>query len=533
MVTRVRTKQGVLVGARRKTQNGFEYDDFLNIPYAKPPVGDLRFKSPQPPEPWIGERDATKYNESNLCIQYDVFKRQHRGSEDCLYVNVSTPKVPVAGLLMQLLPVMVFIHGGGFVFGNGLAKFENGPDYLIEKNVVVVTINYRLSAFGFLSLDIPEAAGNMGLKDQTMALKWIQDNIENFGGNKNDVTIFGISAGAVSVEYHMLSPLSKGLFHKAIMQSGSVLNPWAMDTPENLKDLALKLAQELQYQGPKNDYRAIYSHLMNMPAEYIKLAAYKVPEPLLVKGVYYGFGPTIEKDLGTGNAFLTELPYDLLKSGKFSKVPVLRGFTDSEGFIEAGIKPHDIKEVTTFKNYTGFWRYPLNATDAFYYNERLRHVYDSYTGNDIERPAIDFFGDFDFVSGIIESSKLLVKHGVPLYLYEFTYDGSLNLLKALNRVNKTGAAHGDDTAYTIQIEPVPKLTQDDIIVRNRISTLWTNFAKTANPTPNTSPLLPIYWPPYSSSEQFYMVLDKTMYIQANYGGERIPIFEEIIRKYHR
>ena len=162
-------------------------------------------------------------------------------------VNVFTPKVPVARLLMQLLPVMVFIHGGGFVFGNGLAKFENGTDYLIEQNVVVVTTNYRLGAFEFLSLDIPEAAGNMGLKDQD--LQWVQENIENFGGNKNDVTIFGISAGAASVEYQILSPLSKGLFHKAIMQSGSVLNPWAMDTPENLKDLGLKLAQELQYRG--------------------------------------------------------------------------------------------------------------------------------------------------------------------------------------------------------------------------------------------------------------------------------------------
>ncbi|KAJ8713351.1 hypothetical protein PYW07_013721 [Mythimna separata] len=533
MTTKVKIKQGVLVGARRKTRSGFEYDDFLNIPYAKPPVGVLRFQSPQPPDPWIGERNSTIYNELNLCIQFDLFKRRPRGSEDCLYVNVSTPKVSTPGLLMHLLPVMVFIHGGGFFFGNGLAKFENGPDYLIEHNVVVVTMNYRLSALGFLTLDIPEAAGNMGLKDQTMALRWVQENIEYFGGNKNDVTIFGIGAGAASVEYHMLSPLSQGLFHKAIMQSGSVLNPWAIETPDRIKDLVLKLARQLRYEGPFNDYRRIHNHLLNIPAEYIVLATYKIPELIMAKGLYYGFVPTIERNFGTGDAFLTEIPYELLKTGRFHKVPVLRGFTDSEGFIIAGLKPQDIKEITMSKNYIDYWRFPINNTDAYYYNERLRHAYDSYNGNDTDRPAIDFFGDFEFVGGIITSSKLMVKNAVPVYLYEFSYDGTLNLIKAASRVNKTGAAHADDTAYVIQIEPLRNLTQDDVTVRNRINTLWTNFAKYSNPTPITSALLPVYWPPYSTSEQFFMVINKELSLCSNYGVERIQIFEDITKKYQR
>lgn len=319
----------------------------------------------------------------------------------------------------------------------------------------------------------------MGLKDQTMALKWVQDNIESFGGDKNDVTIFGIGTGGASVEYHMLSPLSKGLFHKAIMQSGSALNPWAMETPEKHKNLALKLVQALNYQGPPNDYRAIHIYLISIPAETLKLASYDILQPFMEKGFFYGFVPTIEKDFGNGDTFLTETPYELLKSGRFNKVPVLRGFTDSEGFIVAGLKPQDVKEITTLKNYANYWRFPLNETDAFYYNERLRYVYDSYTGNDIERPAIDFLGDFEYVSGIIASSKLMVKNGVPLYLYQFKYDGTLNLMKHASRVNKPGASHIDDTAYTMLIEPTPKLTEDDIIVKNRISKLWTNFAKTS------------------------------------------------------
>ncbi|CAH1638812.1 unnamed protein product [Spodoptera littoralis] len=501
MTTKVKTKLGVLVGARRKTQNGFEYDDFLNIPYAKPPVGYLRFKSPQPPDPWQGERNSTVYSESNLCIQYDLFKRIPRGSEDCLYINVSTPKVPTVGLLMHLLPVMVFIHGGGFFFGNGLAKFENGPDYLIEHNVVVVTMNYRLSALGFLALDIPEASGNMGLKDQALALKWVQENIADFGGNKDDVTIFGIGAGAASVEYHVISPLSTGLFHKAIMQSGSVLNPWAIETSNKIKDLAFKLARNLNYQG---------------------------------KGLYYGFVPTIEQHFGYGEAFLTEIPYDLLTSGRFNKVPVMRGFTDSEGFIISGLKPQDIKEITMLQNYVDYWRFPFNtSTDTYYYNERFRHVYNTYKGNDTERPAIDFFGDFEFVSGIIISSKLMVKNAVPVYLYEFSYDGTLNLIKAASRVTKKGAGHADDTAYTILIEPRRNLTQNDVTVRDRISTMWTNFAKFSNPTPNISNLLPLYWPPYSTGEQFLMIINKDLSTCSKYAEERIQLFEDIMRKYHR
>ncbi|KAH9644153.1 hypothetical protein HF086_010368 [Spodoptera exigua] len=448
MTTKVKTKLGVLVGAKRKTQNGFEYDDFLNIPYAKPPVGYLRFK------------------------------RIPRGSEDCLYINVSTPKIPTAGLLIHLLPVMVFIHGGGFFFGNGLAKFENGPDYLVEHNVVVVTMNYRLSALGFLTLDIPEATGNMGLKDQALALKWVQENIADFGGNKDDVTIFGIGAGAASVEYHIISPSSTGLFHKAIMQSGSVLNPWAFETSNKIKDLALKLVRQLGYQGPQNDSRGIYEHLMNTPAEHIVAATYQIQKLLTAKGLYYGFVPTIEQNFGYETAFLTEIPYELLSSGLFNKVPILRGFTDSEGFIISGLKPQDIEEITMFQNYVDFWRFPFNATaDAYYYNERLRNVYNSYNGNDTERPAIDFFGDFEFVSGVIISSKLLVKNAVPVHLYKFSYDGTLNLIKAASRVNKKGAGHADDTAYTIQIEPLRNLTESDVTVRDRISTMWTNFAK--------------------------------------------------------
>lgn len=143
------------------------------------------------------------------------------------------------------MPVFVWIHGGGFVFGSGSTELY-GPDYLVEKDVVVVTINYRLNIFGFLSLRDPKVGvpGNAGLKDQAMALKWVKKNIDCFGGDANNITIGGESAGGASINYHLISPLSKGLFNRAIIMSGSVFNPWA-HAPVNYEDFLKRLASHL------------------------------------------------------------------------------------------------------------------------------------------------------------------------------------------------------------------------------------------------------------------------------------------------
>lgn len=159
------------------------------------------------------------------------------GSEDCLTLNVYTP----SPLAHPRRPVMVWIHGGGFVAGSGKTDLY-GPDYLISEDVVVVTINYRLGVFGFLALEDPSLGvpGNAGLKDQVMALKWVQKNIRYFGGDPNNVTIFGESAGAASCHFLMLSPMARGLFHRCIAQSGSALNLWAFGQYQ-AKELAEKM----------------------------------------------------------------------------------------------------------------------------------------------------------------------------------------------------------------------------------------------------------------------------------------------------
>ncbi|GLG92613.1 Esterase SG1 [Gryllus bimaculatus] len=203
----VSVRQGALRGRRDKTPSGQPFLSFQGIPYAQPPVGHRRFKPPVPLESWTGIRDATK--PGNQSLQYDPTSKKIVGDEDCLFLNVFTPRLPTGRKEERLRAVLVWIHGGAFLLGSGDLY---GPEPLMEHDVVLVTINYRLGPLGFLGLGTAEAPGNAGLKDQTMALRWVKNNIHVFGGDPDNITIFGESAGGTSVHYQVLSPLSKGKY---------------------------------------------------------------------------------------------------------------------------------------------------------------------------------------------------------------------------------------------------------------------------------------------------------------------------------
>ncbi|NXS61696.1 SASB hydrolase, partial [Brachypteracias leptosomus] len=224
------TKYGRVQGYQFKVDAaGRSVNVFLALPFAKPPVGPLRFSEPQPPEPWKGVRDATSY--PPMCLQDKVqgqllsdgiTNRKEKiilqTSEDCLYLNVYTP---ISQEKEGKLPVFVWIHGGGLVFG--AASSYDGSALAAFENVVVVTIQYRLGIVGFFSTGDKHARGNWGYLDQVAALQWIQENIVHFGGDPSSVTIVGESAGGISVSALVLSPLAKGLFHKAISESGTAI----------------------------------------------------------------------------------------------------------------------------------------------------------------------------------------------------------------------------------------------------------------------------------------------------------------------
>lgn len=201
----ITVKQGKLRGVTVKSSLGSSYIAFHEIPFAASPIGKLRFKDPEPVSPWMGIRDASVC-QGNICIQreeqppYNVI-----GTEDCLYLNVYTNS------LSQSKPVMFWIHGGGFSNGTASYRFVR-PDYLLTKDVVIVAANYRLGAFGFLNLGHRAAPGNQGLKDLIAALHWVKENIAKFGGDPNNVTLFGQSAGAVLTHALTLSPSARGIF---------------------------------------------------------------------------------------------------------------------------------------------------------------------------------------------------------------------------------------------------------------------------------------------------------------------------------
>lgn len=209
------------------------YFSFKGIPYAQPPLGNLRFRAPLPHPGWSGVRNAHQHGHN--CPSGSLLGGFSH-EEDCLSLNIYTES------LTGSLPIMVYFHGGSFNGGSGNDLIW-GPDYFVDEGVIMITINYRLGPLGFLSTNDNNAPGNYGLKDAIMALKWIQANIARFGGDPGRVTVFGESAGGAFVHYLILSPMARGLFARAISQSGSALNPWTYENDP--QDVAYRFAEKL------------------------------------------------------------------------------------------------------------------------------------------------------------------------------------------------------------------------------------------------------------------------------------------------
>ncbi|KAL3287464.1 hypothetical protein HHI36_001935 [Cryptolaemus montrouzieri] len=285
--------QGSIEGYLAVSYKGKKFSAFEGIPYAKPPIGELRFKDPLPAEKWNGLLIA---NKSSMCSQFQ--NGFFLGSEDCLHLNVYVPKKAVNP--NDNMDVVIHIHGGAFKKGSALT--EALPDYVMDKDFIVVTMNYRLGAVGFLSTDNEVIPGNMGLKDQNLAIKWIKNNIKSFGGNPNSITLTGFSAGGVCVHYHLISPMSTGLFNRAYSISGTALNPRSLEK-EPLDD-AKKLSEQLKC--PLDTTQIMVECLRQKPIE--KLINTTI-----------SFGPTIEK--GNTNRFLPDHPYKMIKQGNIIDVP--------------------------------------------------------------------------------------------------------------------------------------------------------------------------------------------------------------------
>ncbi|XP_018367857.1 PREDICTED: esterase E4-like [Trachymyrmex cornetzi] len=492
---RVEVTEGKLVGV---VVNGYNvrYLAFRGIPYAKPPVGELRFKDPVPAKPWFGERDASKYK--NTALQVDVNTHEVIGNEDCLYLNIFTTKIES----LEKRPVMVWIHGGGFFVGSGDAGWY-GPDYIVQKDIILVTLNYRLSVLGFLNLNDKVAAGNQGLKDVVLALKWVQNNILQFGGNPENVTIFGQSAGAAITHCLALSPLAKGLFHKVISQSGVVLNPWAFN---ECTDHGFRLAEKLG--KTTSDPKVAYEFLKTIDAKIlIKNAQWPLRTEEERLSFSLCFTPTL--DSNSPNPFFPEHPKEYVNRG--IHVPFLLGFNREEGtFFLRSFFFGDISKENLGKVNTDFKKAILSNVlsklpEIGITVEELRSLY--FGKREISEETLTnyayFLGDEFLARDIINVYELQKSSGgyKSTYIYHFDYESESFLSKKLQSVTLPGVCHGEElfflfcpqAAKTLNLS-LPKPGSKDYKIINYLTQMWTDFAKTGNPTPATNLWLPLTSP---------------------------------------
>ncbi|KAL1116582.1 hypothetical protein AAG570_005054 [Ranatra chinensis] len=316
---------GVLQGSLGSSRRGREFYSFTSVPYAKPPLGELRFQSPHPSEKWEGVLDASGES-SPMCLQIPFFipalKNMTLGQEDCLYLNVFTPKIDKTAKM----PVMVFIHGGGFRCGDPGPKGR--AQFLMDQDVVLVKMTYRLGPLGFLSTEDEVIPGNFGLKDQAMALKWIKQNIEHFGGDPNSITIFGESAGGASVHFLMMSPLSKDLIKGAISESGTATALWAVSPKGTARDKAHQVAKS--FNCPIKKHKDMLECLLRIDATALTEAEriFNVIDfdPAIV------FQPVIESKK-VKDAFITFDP-----ETAETTLPWIQGMTSSEGSLKTACK---------------------------------------------------------------------------------------------------------------------------------------------------------------------------------------------------
>ncbi len=468
----VKTAQG---RAQGKTIGDGKVRAWLGVPYAAPPVGDLRWKAPQPAAAWQGVRDSTRYGAH--CAQNHVFDdmifQDNGPGEDCLFLNVF---VPANAKAKARLPVMFWIHGGGFYGGASNEPRHNG-DFLPQQGVVLVTMNYRLGVFGFLATsDLAKeaggAAGNYGLMDMIAALQWVKTNIGNFGGDPGNVTIFGESAGSFAVSTLMAAPLARGLFHKAIGESGAaVTNSTLAFQPLNAREI--------------KDATWVAGLKVHSLAELRALPTQTILDGAKQPGV--SFPPDIDGKV------LTEPVSATYKAGRQAHVPLIAGWNADEG---ASVST---REMSAEKWKSAAREYFPDRTEAF-----LR-LYPGDTTPQAVRSATDFASDQFIGYG---TWKWLEEHRTTGDASLFRYHFELPATPSKYHLG-TYAFHSDDIEYvfgTLDTRPGFNVRPEDRILSKQMMTYWANFAKTGDPNGGDLPK----WLSYKSAGYPLIHLDATI-----------------------
>ncbi|KYN20565.1 PREDICTED: esterase FE4-like [Trachymyrmex cornetzi] len=517
--------QGFLKGLKTSSvMQNRAYYSFKGIPYAKPNVGLNKFQMPEPAESWQGTYDGTYHRSS--CPFFCTIQQDIVGEEDCLFLNVYTPVLDKDACKA----VMVWFHGGNFNHGMGDDIFY-GPDFLIEQDVVLVTLNYRLGAIGFLNTGDKNAPGNAGLKDQVMALKWVKDNIHYFGGCPNRVTIFGEDAGGSSVQFHMMSPMSDGLFNKAILQSGSAVNTWAISY--DARDVAFKLGEKLDIET--TDSAELVARLAEFSPKELIAASDDLPflKQSAMNGRIEAFIPSVEADIGQ-EIFLPADPWTLLKSGKIADVPVMAGFTADESSFYVQMMLGNIDQIN--EHFENFLPNDLNITDAGQKNqlgESLKSYYfgDKLISTETTKEFMMMLDDVMFDAGIALSLEVLSSRiSSPIFQYIFSYEAPFGMIKSLVQV-EDGVAHGDDLTYEFYSDALKNVPQQDSPAQKMVriyTTLLTNFAKDGNPTSNMNEYVNVNWEP-RGTEDNYMNINQELKMEKGLLHDRIDFWKDLYK----
>ena len=439
---------------------------YKGIPFAAPPVGNLRWKAPQPVIPWDGIREAKEFGPGP--VQGFGFPGQSN-SEDCLYLNLWSPaKSP-----KDKMPVLVWIYGGGFSMGSS-SQYDGRP--LAEKGVILVTINYRVGQLGYfvypeLSAEDPHhVSGNYGILDQIAALQWVHDNIAAFGGDPKNVTIFGESAGGISVSMLCASPLAKGLFQRAISQSGGSFGPVRRNSypGENMKTLAMAEQDGVKYAEGLG---------AGSLAELRAMDAGAFARQMVVTG---GAWPIVD------GYVIPDDQYRMYEAGNFNDVDVLIGYNSDEG-ASFGATKDPVEHVRATKERYG----P--------YAEKLLEAYPLGDSPVVPKSARDLGRDASFGWHTWSWARLQSERSSKnVYMYYF--DQHPDYPEGSPQYGN-GSPHGQDVDYvfkSLRRETVPT----DYALSDMMATYWTNFAKTGDPNGEGLP----EWPKFTKDNHVTMVL---------------------------